>query len=96
MIHLEELLPQLNVGIRDGSDEPALDFDLNGGIASITYLHRVGKLVYPVYEFIDGFIRPLLDILQFIDMDLWGDLIKGAFDVIKESLQILFPRMQNR
>ena len=75
MIHLEELLPQLNGGIRDGSDEPALDFKLNGGVTTITYLHMAGELAYPVYEFIDRFIRPLLDILQFIDMDLWGDLV---------------------
>ena len=75
MIHLQELLLQLNVSIRDGSDEPALDFKLNGGITTITYLHMAGKLANPVYEFINGFIRPLLDILQFIDMDSWGDLI---------------------
>ena len=75
MIHLEELLLQLNVGIRDGSDEPVLDFKLNGGITTIAYLCLVGKLAYAVYEFIDRFIRPLLDILKFIDMDSWGDLI---------------------
>ena len=71
MIHLKELLQQLDTGIRDGSDEPGLDFELNGGIATITYLHMAGKLAYPVYEF----VRPLLDIFQFIDTDLQGDLI---------------------
>ena len=91
MILLGELLPQLNVSIRDGLNEPALDFKLNGGIATITYLCMVGELAYPVYEFIDGFVRPLLDILQFIDMDSWGDLvILGAFDVIEEFLWISF------
>ena len=75
MIHLEELLLQLNVSIRDGSDEPVWDFNLNGGITTITYLCMVGELGYPVYEFIDGFVRPLLYILQFIDTDSWGDLI---------------------
>ena len=75
MIHLEKLLLQLNVSIRDGSNEPALDFELNGGIATITYLCMVGELVYAVYEFIDRFARPLGDILQFIDTDLWGDLV---------------------
>ena len=74
-IHLEELLPQLDVGIRGGSDEPALDFELNGGIATIAYLCLAGEFAYPVYEFIDRFIRPHLDILQFIDTDSWGDLI---------------------
>ena len=49
MIHLEELLPQLDVGIRDGSNEPALDFILNGGITTITYLHMVSELAYPIY-----------------------------------------------
>ena len=71
MIHLEELLPQFDVGIRDGLDELALDFELNGGIATITNLCMAGKLAYPVYEFINRFIRPLLHILQFIDMDSW-------------------------
>ena len=75
MIHLEELLLQLDVGIKDGSNEPALDFKLNGGIATIAYLCLAGKLAYPVYEFIDRFLRPLLDIFQFIDMDAWGDLV---------------------
>ena len=69
MIDLEELILQLDVSIRDGSNEPALDFELNGGIATIAYLCPVGKLAYPVYEFINRFIRPLLDILQFINMD---------------------------
>ena len=75
MIHLDELLPQLNVGIRDHPNEPVLDFELNGSITTIAYLCTAVELVYPVYEFIDRFVRPLLDILQFIDMDSWGDLI---------------------
>ena len=75
MIHLEELLPQLDVSIRDHLNEPALDFELSGSIATIAYLCMVGKLAYPVYKFIDVFVRPLLHILQFIDMDSWGDLI---------------------
>ena len=91
MIHLEELLLQLDVSIRDGLNEPVLDFEFNGGIATITYLHTTGELVYPVYEFIDGFVGSLLDILQFIDTDLWGDLITyGTFDVIEELLWISF------
>ena len=75
MIHLDELLLQLDIGIRDGSNEPVLDFKLNGGNATIAYLCLAGKLAYPVNEFIERFIRPLLDILQFIDMDSWGDLV---------------------
>ena len=75
MIDLEELLLQLNISIRDRLNEPVLDFKLNGGITTITYLCTVGKLAYPVYEFIDRFVRPFLDILQFMDMDSWGDLI---------------------
>ena len=50
---LEECLLQLNVGIRDGSNEPALDLKLNGSIATIAYLCTVGKLAYPVYKFIN-------------------------------------------
>ena len=49
----EEFLLQLNVGIRDGSNEPALHLELNGSITTITYLHMVGELVYPVYKFIN-------------------------------------------
>ena len=75
MIHLEELLLQLDVSIRDHPNEPVLDFELNGSITTIAYLHTVGKLAYPVYKFIDRFVRPLLDILQFRDTDLWGDLV---------------------
>ena len=75
MIHLEELLPQLNISIRDGLNEPALDFKLNGDITTIAYLCLAGKVVYPVYKVINRFIRPLLDILQFIDTDSWGDLV---------------------
>ena len=70
MIDLKEFLLQLNVGIRDGLNKPALDLKLNGSIAIIAYLCTVGKLSYPVYKFVNGFIRPLLDFLQFIDMDL--------------------------
>ena len=75
MIDLEEFLLQLDVGIRDGSNEPALDFKLIDGIATIAYLCTAGELSYPIYEFVDRFIRPLLDILQFIDTDSGGDLI---------------------
>ena len=59
-IHLEELLLQLDVGIGDGSNEPALDFKLNCGITTIASLCMVGDLAYPVYEFIDGFVRLFL------------------------------------
>ena len=76
MIYLEELLPQLDVGIRDGSDEPALDFKLNG-VALLPSPICTQQVIWhnPVYKFIDRFIRPLLDILQFIDTDSWGSLI---------------------
>ena len=53
MTDLEEFLPQLNVGIRDGSNEPALDLKLKGSIATIAYLYMAGELTYPVYEFIN-------------------------------------------
>ena len=53
MIDLEEFLPQLNVSIWDGSNEPLLDLKLNGGITTVAYLCMVGKLAYPVYEFIN-------------------------------------------
>ena len=66
MTDLVEFLPQLDVGIRDGLNEPALGLKLNGSIATITYLHMVGELAYPVYEFINLFIRPLLDIFKLI------------------------------
>ena len=75
MIHLEELLLQFDGGIRDCPNEPMLDFELNGSITTIAYLHMAGELAYPVYEFIDGFVRPLLDILQFIDTDSRRDLV---------------------
>ena len=53
MTDLEEFLLQLNVGIRDGSNKPALDFKLNGSITTIAYLCTVGELAYPVYEFVN-------------------------------------------
>ena len=53
MTDLEEFLLQLNVSIRDGSNEPALDLKLNGGITTIAYLCTAGELAFPVYEFID-------------------------------------------
>ena len=74
MIDLKEFLLQLNVNIRDGSNEPALDLELNGSITTIAYLHLAGELAYPVYDFINWFVRPLLDILQFIDTDL-GEIL---------------------
>ena len=53
MINLEEFLPQLDVSIWDGLNEPALDLKLDGSIATIANLHIVGELAYPVYEFVD-------------------------------------------
>ena len=53
MTDLEELLLQLNVSIWDGSNEPALDLKLDGGIATIAYLCTAGKLVYPGVSLID-------------------------------------------
>ena len=88
---LKEFLPQLNVSIRDGSNVPALDPKLNGGIATITYLCTASKSVYPVYKFIDWFVRPLLDILKLIHSNLGGDhVIQGNLKIIKEFLQISF------
>ena len=75
MIDLEEFLPQFDISIRDGSNEPALNLELNGSIATIAHLCMACKLAYPIYEFINRFVRPLLDILQFIDVDSWEDLV---------------------
>ena len=66
----EEFLLQLDISISDGSNEPALDLKLNGSIATGVHLCMVGELAYPVYEFVDWFIRPLLDILKLIYLDL--------------------------
>ena len=56
MIDLEEFLPQLDVGIKDGSNEPALDLELNGDIATIAYLCMAGELAYPIYNLSDLFL----------------------------------------
>ena len=53
MIDLENFLPQLDVSIWDGSNEPALDLELNGSITTIAYLCMVGELSYPIYEFVN-------------------------------------------
>ena len=53
MTDFEEFLLQLHISFWDGSNEPALDFKLDGGIAAIAYLCTAGELVYPVDEFID-------------------------------------------
>ena len=84
-------LLQLNVSIWDGLNEPALDLKLEGSIATITYLCMAGKLSYPVSEFVNGFVRPLLDILKLIYSNSGGDLIiSGAPKIIEEFLWILF------
>ena len=44
---------QLNVGIWDGSNEPAFDLKHDGGITTIAYLCMVGEVMYPVYEFVN-------------------------------------------
>ena len=53
MTDFEEFLPQLDVSIWDGSNEPALDLKLDGSIATIAYLCTAGELAYPVYEFVN-------------------------------------------
>ena len=91
MTDFEEFLLQLDVNIWNGSNEPALDLKLNGSIATIAYLHTVGKLAYPIYEFIDWFVIPLLDILMLIHTNSGGDfIIQGALKIVEEFLQILF------
>ena len=75
LLDLEESLLQLNVGIWDGLNEPALDLELNGSITTIAYLCMAGKLVYPVYKFINWFVRPLLDIFKLIHSDSGRDNI---------------------
>ena len=84
MNDFEEFPLQLDVSIWDGSNEPVLDLKLNSSITTIAYLHMSGELVYPVYEFIDWFFRPLLDILKLIYVNLGGDLfIQGALKIIE-------------
>ena len=53
MTDLDEFLPQLDVGIRDGSNEPPFDLKLNGSIATIAHLCMAGKLAYSLYELIN-------------------------------------------
>ena len=70
MIDFEEFLPQLDVSIWDGLNEPVLDLKVNGSITTIAYLHMAGELMYPIYEFIVWFVRPLLDIFKLIYSNL--------------------------